>query len=127
MSTEAVSAFVAHSRSYGSTRLVGTVLAHHIGSDPREGCYPSQALLSAETGFSERHIRRCIQELVDLGEFEVWQADGDSRTSRKPNRYYIKIECPETCDTTAAHRKLPGWKLMQPVDNFSKGANMGDI
>lgn len=123
MSTEAVSAFIAHSRSYGSTRLVGTVLSHHIGADPREGCYPSQSLLSAETGFSERHVRRAIKELIELGEFECFVADGDSRTLRLPNRYYMILDCPDTCDGTAAHRKLPIYKLLtaknKPVDNFS--------
>lgn len=127
MSTEAVSAFGAHSRSKGSTRLVGVFLAHHIGSDPREGCYPSQSLLALETGLSARHIRRCIKELVDLREFEVWQADGDSRTNRKPNRYYMILECPESCDQSPAHRNLPGWHRIEPVDNFSGKVNMADI
>jgi len=121
LSTEAVSAFVAHSRSYGSTRLVGTVLAHHIGSDPREGCWPTHALLSEETGYSVRHVIRAIKELVDLGEFEVFSANAMNARSKLPNHYYIKLECPETCDGSASHRKLPEWRRLEPVKSYPHG------
>lgn len=70
-----------------------------------------------------RHVIRAIKELVELGEFEVFTADDLNARSKTPNHYYIKVECPDTCDMSASHKDLPVWKRLHSGEEV---IHMGD-
>lgn len=68
MSSEAVMYVLALDIPRGP-KHVATVLASHV--DKNNGmAFPGQKLLASECGLSDRHVRRMISELVDLGVFQ---------------------------------------------------------
>lgn len=104
MSLEAVSAVLHHSKSSGTARAVLTAIAWHIGEDPSEGCYPSLTRLSALAGVSKRQVQRAIEKLEELQEIEVSIHDGQGfRNDRITNRYWLMLDCPDTCDRSLNH------------------------
>ena len=106
MSLEAVAAVLHHSTSTATARSVLTALAWHIGNDPEEGCYPSQTRLAKLAGCSVRQVQRNLQKLVEAGEIEMSQHNGEGyRFDRITNRYWITLECPEGCDGSLSHNQ----------------------
>jgi hypothetical protein len=106
MSLEAVAAVLHHSASTATARSVLTALAWHIGNDPEEGCYPSQTRLAKLAGCSVRQVQRNLQKLVELGEIEMSQHNGEGyRFDRITNRYWITLDCPEGCDGSLGHNQ----------------------
>lgn len=106
MSIEAISAVLHHSTSTGTARAVLTALAWHTGANPEDGCYPSQKTLAYMSGVSPRQVQRALNKLEEIGEIEVMQHDGTGfRTDRLTNRYWILLDCPDTCDNTLNHRE----------------------
>lgn len=104
MSLEAVAAVLHHSTTTGTVRSVLTAIAWHIGNDPEEGCYPSQTRLAKLAGCSVRQVQRNLLKLVELGEVEMSQHNGEGyRFDRITNRYWINLECPEGCDSSLSH------------------------
>ena len=104
MSLEAVAAVLHHSASTATARSVLTALAWHIGNDPEEGCYPSQTRIAKLAGCSVRQVQRNLQKLVELGEIEMSQHNGEGyRFDRITNRYWITLDCPEGCDGSLSH------------------------
>jgi hypothetical protein len=106
MSIEAISAVLHHSKSTGTARAVLTAIAWHIGQDPEDGCYPSQKTLSYMAGVSTRQVQRALVKLEESGEIETAVHSGEGfRTDRITNRYWILLDCPDTCDNTLNHRE----------------------
>ena len=117
MSIEAISAVLNHSQAQGTARAVLTAVAWHIGEYPEEGCFPSQKRLAELSGCSKRQVQRAIEKLIELNEIQVASHDGVGyRSDRITNRYWLILECPETCDASLMHR---------PVDNFTKRKSTG--
>lgn len=105
MSIEAISATLAHSKAKGTTKLVLMGLAWHTGDDYEVGCWPSQTTLAKYANCSERQVRRALVELHETGEIEMLHHGGAGFNSeRRSNRYWVRIECPESCDNTLQHR-----------------------
>ena len=134
MSVEALSIVLNHSRAKGASKLVLIGIANHLGPDADEGAWPSQARLASYANVSDRAVRDAIENLVALGELKVAQAAGHSRSQYKPNRYWLSLRCPETCDRSLNHNRVEvfveqggnfpqtGWKPTsdEPVINHNK-------
>jgi hypothetical protein len=134
MSVEALSIVLNHSRAKGASKLVLIGIANHLGPDADDGAWPSQARLASYANISDRAVRDAIDNLVNLGELEVAQAAGHSRSQYKPNRYWLKLRCPDTCDRSLNHNRVEvfdkqggtfeqtGWKPTsdKPVINQKK-------
>jgi len=104
MSIEAISAVLNHSAAHGTTKLVLMGIAWHTGDDPTIGAWPSQELLAEYANASIRQVRRCLIQLEEMGEIEIGLHAGIGyRADRKTNRYYIRLDCPDTCDNTIQH------------------------
>lgn len=134
MSVEALSIVLNHSRAKGASKLVLIGIANHLGPDADEGAWPSQARLAGYANISDRAVRDAIDNLVALGELEVAQAAGHSRNQYKPNRYWLKLRCPDSCDRSLNHNRVEvfvresgtfeqtGWKPTsdKPLTNHKK-------
>jgi hypothetical protein len=105
MSIQAVAAVLHHSKATPTAKLVLTAIAWHLGEDPNTGCYPSQETLAHYANVNVRQIRRALDQLVQIGEIEVWK-HGGRRVASTPasNLYFMLLDCPETCDNSLQHR-----------------------
>jgi len=103
MSYEAIAAALNHSQASTSARLVLVTIAHFEGE---RGAWPSQETLAKLTGLNPRTIRRAIHELKELNELDVISDDGQGFGSRKTNRYFLILDCPDDCDRTLNHKKV---------------------
>lgn len=94
-----------HSKATASAKLILTALAWHTGEERLDGCWPSQETLAKYANISDRQVRRCLKELVELGEVLVIK-HGSSRTrsAAASNLYIVLVDCPENCDKTLSHR-----------------------
>lgn len=106
MGYKAVSAVLAHSQAQSTTKLVLVALAHFYDDDGNFGAWPSQALLARLANCTERSVRRALKELADSGEIDVQVHGGVGHDpQRRTNRYWILVDCPESCDKSSAHRQ----------------------
>jgi hypothetical protein len=105
MSIEVVSIVLHHSKAQASAKLILTALAWHHGDDRMAGCWPSQETLAKYANITSRQVRRCINELVEIGELYVIK-NGASRhrSVAAPNLYIVQVDCPAECDKTFSHR-----------------------
>lgn len=104
MSVEAITVVLHHSKARGAAKLVLLGIANHINPD-NDGAWPSQATLAKYANTSDRAVRSAIDSLVALGELEVEVGGGQSSSQYKPNRYRLKLRCPDLCDGSIAHRR----------------------
>jgi hypothetical protein len=105
MSIEVLSIVLHHSRAQSSAKLILTALAWHHGEDRMTGCWPAQETLAKYANITSRQVRRCINELVDLGELYVIKNGASrSRSAAAPNLYIVQVDCPPNCDGTLSHR-----------------------
>jgi len=107
MSIEALTVVLHHSKAKPTAKLVLLGIANHYHPDDDRGAWPSQETLSKYSNVSERQVRNLIDELVSLGELAVEAYGGQSQTRNKPNRYWIRLQCPDDCDGTMNHRPRP--------------------
>lgn len=74
MSVQAISWALKHSKATLGDRLVLLVLADHAGQHEGYGdghvCWPGKQRIAREARLSPRHVQRCIQNLLDLGEIQ---------------------------------------------------------
>jgi hypothetical protein len=103
MSIEALSIVLNHSKARGAAKVVLIGIANHLGPDAHEGAWPSQARLARYANVTDRAVRDAIDALVALGELRVEHASGPSRNQYKPNRYWIDLRCPDSCDGSLGH------------------------
>lgn len=92
-----------HSASEGSARLVLLAIADHDGEG---GAWPSVATVARMAGVSESTVVRARRALVALGELEVHEQQGGTLKTAdhlRPNRYEIRLACPDWCDGSARH------------------------
>lgn len=80
MSVKVMSWVFDHSRSSGTDRLVLLVLADHA-DDERWQCWPGQKRLADKANMTARNVKRCITNLVHLGEVEVLRQGTGATTS----------------------------------------------
>ena len=106
MSIEALSIVLNHSQAKGAAKLVLIGIANHLGPDADEGAWPSQSRLASYANVSDRAVRDAIETLEQLGELVKETAAGHSRNQYKPNRYWITLRCPETCDGSLGHNRV---------------------
>jgi hypothetical protein len=106
MSIEALSIVLNHSKAKGAAKVILIGIANHLGPDADEGAWPSQARLAGYANVSDRAVRDAIEALEQLGELTKETAGGNSRNQYKPNRYWINLRCPETCDGSMAHNRV---------------------
>lgn len=102
MSFESVSAVLHHSKASPHAKLVLIAIAYH---ENESGAWMSQATLARMCNMSERTVRRHISELRDLHEIDIIADDGQGFGSRKSNRYFIILDCPEGCDGSFSHKQ----------------------
>lgn len=107
MSMAVIGIVLNHSQAVGTARNVLLGIAWHTGKDRLAGAYPSQSTLAHYAGVSARQVRRCINELVDLGELHVI-SNGSYRNGSvaSTNLYTILLDCPECCDKSMNHNFL---------------------
>lgn len=92
MSIESVAKALQVQTCNGATKLVLLGIANHDGDG---GAWPTRATLARYACCSERHVKRCIEDLVDLGYVTVdLNAGGtiDWRDDRRPNRYILHFD-----------------------------------
>jgi hypothetical protein len=106
MSIEALSIVLNHSQAKGAAKLVLIGIANHLGPDADEGAWPSQNRLASYANVSDRAVRDAIETLEQLGELVKETAAGHSRNQYKPNRYWITLRCPESCDGSLSHNRV---------------------
>lgn len=107
MSLEAVSAVLKHSKAKGATKLVLLGIAWHYSEDAEQGAWPSQETLAKYANTSTRQVRRALTELVELEELEYRAHDGRGyRPDRRTSRFFILLDCPDTCDKTLGHNEI---------------------
>jgi len=108
MSIEAISAVLKHSKAKGTAKLVLTAIAWHYGEDAELGAWPSQSTLAKYCNTTDRQIRRALQDLIELNELEYRAHDGRGyRADRRTARYFILLDCPNTCDGSISHNEMP--------------------
>ena len=113
MSTEAVAAVLHHSRAIGTSKVILLGLAWHMNADPELGCWPSQHVLAEYANTTIRQVRRALKLLAEIGEIEIATHAGEgTRFDRITNRYYIRVDCPETC--------LGGFQHVRPADIYGQ-------
>jgi hypothetical protein len=119
MSIEAVAAVLHHSQATPTGKLVLTAIAWHLGEDPSTGCYPSQHTLAHYANINVRQVRRALDQLVELGEIEVWK-HGGRRVASTPasNLYFLLLDCPPGCDNSLQHRQNVGVINGMPTGNL---------
>jgi hypothetical protein len=117
VSIEALSIVLNHSKARGAAKVILIGIANHLGPDAHEGAWPSQARLAGYANISDRAVRDAIDALVALGELRVEQAAGPSRNQYKPNRYWINLRCPESCDGTLGHNSRQSPARVEEIDN----------
>lgn len=102
MSFQAIAAVLNHSQASPGAKLVLTIIANYDG---KEGAFCSQETIAKMANVTTRQVRRYFSELKELGELDIWLHEGKGFIgSRKTNRYYILLECPERCDGSINHR-----------------------
>lgn len=107
MGFKAVSAVMHHSQAKGNARLVALAIAHYHDDRGDNGAYPKQETIAKLANVSKRTVQRAIAELVELGELDVLVHRGTGGSyDRQTNRYFIILECSETCDRSLNHRNL---------------------
>lgn len=112
MSAEAMAAVLHHSPATGTAKVVLLAIAWHTNDNPELGCYPSQETLAKYANTSTRTVRRALNELEAMGEIEIERHGGIASGSSPSNRYFIRTNCPEWCDSTLWHRDLSTGRLV---------------
>lgn len=120
MSIEALSVVLHHSKAKHSAKLVLVGIANHYHPDDDRGAWPSQDTLARYANITDRGVRKCIEQLVELGELRVETHGGPSKGSYKPNRYWITLECPEDCDRSMNHRRKQPELFDTPTGTFEQ-------
>ena len=106
MSLEAVNAVLHHSEAVGTDKLILLGIAWHLGPDPEEGCWPRVARLAKYANVNERSVQRSLTRLIKLGELERFINSGVGLTDKRPNCYFVKLECPDTCTGYPQHKVI---------------------
>jgi hypothetical protein len=107
MGYKAVSAVIHHSEAKGNSRLVALAIAHFHDDRNENGAWPSQDVLAKLANVNKRTVQRAIVELVALGEIDVIVHGGRGATfDRQTNKYFIILDCPESCDGSFNHRNI---------------------
>lgn len=126
MSVEALSIALHHSRAHGAARIILVGIANHDGDG---GAWPTVETLAKYAKIKPRSAKRCIQELVELGEVRVEENAGgtrDWRNDRRPNLYHFLLQCPPQCDGSKAHRMpenyTPWGERLEGEDGVPEGA-----
>lgn len=104
MSIEAVNAVLHHSKAVGTDKIVLIGIAWHIGPDPEDGCWPRIGKLAKYANTTERSVQRSINKLIQLGEVERYINAGLARSDKKPNCFYLTVECPPNCTGFPQHK-----------------------
>lgn len=108
MGYRSLSAALYHSKAVGTTKVVLLAICHFHDDQGENGAYPSQELLASMANVSVRQVQRAINELTRLGEIEVLIHAGKGKTfDRQTNRYFLTLDCTESCDSSLNHRDLP--------------------
>ena len=105
MSLDAIAAVLHHSKAVGTDKVVLLGIAWHMGEDPEEGCWPRISKLAHYCNTSERTVKRALDHLIDLGEIERFINSGRGRADRRPNCYYITLDCGDwNCTGYPSHK-----------------------
>jgi hypothetical protein len=101
LSVQAISWVLDSSQSRGLSRLVLISIANHADKFGREA-FPATKTIAGEAGVSEREVRYCVAELVELGEVRV-----DYKASKYGTNIYAMAKMyPANC--AASTRQAPG-------------------
>lgn len=107
MGFRAVAAVLHHSQAKGTTKLVLLALANFHDDKGDNGAFPSQEVLARLSNCTVRNVQRCLHDLEAMGEIETVTHGGKGKTfDRQTNRYFIRLDCPENCDSSLNHRDL---------------------
>ncbi len=104
MSIESMALALHHSQAKGTDKLILLGIANHDGDG---GAWPTLETLGRYGACSRTRVRQAIARLIELGEITVDVQGGgnaSTRPDRRPNRYTIRLTCPDDCDRTSAHR-----------------------
>lgn len=113
-----------------TTRHVALVLGNFAHSQTGN-IHPSLATLADETGLSERHVRRCIQKLIDVGLLDYGDQSvvAHYRADKRPKVYQFTMDRaarqPDLSKVGQMPKKKRPWsrkpKPVAPVDNPAAG------
>ena len=101
MSFEAVAAALHHSKASPPAKLVLVTIGYFEGD---KGAWMSQETIGQMLGMSPRTVRRHIAELKELHEVDVIGDAGQGYGSRRTNKYFVILDCPEGCDRSLSHK-----------------------
>ena len=118
MSARDVALVLNHSQATGTDKVVLLGIAWHMSDTWGDGSYPGIERLAVYAGVSERTVIRSLKNLEELGEIEVHRHSGRSYGGPKTNRYWVMVECPDTCQRDLWHRPLEDIDPKFPVDNL---------
>jgi len=108
MGYKAMGAVLNHSQATGTDKLVLMAIAYFYDDLGENGAYPSQETLAQMSNCTVRTVQRSLARLVEMGELDTWVHGGRGKSiDRKTNRYWVTIDCPETCDSSFNHRNIP--------------------
>lgn len=110
MSLDAIAAVLHHSQAVGTDKVVLLGIAWHMGEDPEEGCWPRISTLAKYCNVTERSVMRSLDNLVELGELEVFSKMGSAhRKDKQPNLYYLSLAC-VNCTGYPSHKTKETWE-----------------
>lgn len=92
MSIKVTNAVYEHSKAKGQARLTLLSIADHQGEI---GAWPSIETLAKMTNSSPRTVKRCIQELEDLGELKVERRKAPTGGQYRANLYWVLLPMSE--------------------------------
>ena len=120
MSARAVSMVLNHSESTGTEKVVLLGIAWHMTETEQAGAWPSIERLAQYANVSERTVMRAIAALEEMGEIDVERHSGRSYGGPRTNRYWIMLQCPESCSGDQWHRPFLDLEpKFEVVDNFA--------
>lgn len=92
------------------------------------GAWPSIERLADYAKVSTRTVIRSIANLEEMGELDVDRHSGRSYGGQKTNRYWIMVECPNTCDGSIHHNPFDELEpKFRVVDNLVDSFDTRDI
>lgn len=117
MSAESVAIVLNHSKATGTDKVVLLGIAWHMSDTWGDGSYPGIERLAVYAGVSQRTVIRSLKTLEELGEIDVHRHSGRSYGGPKTNRYWVMVQCPDSCQRDLWHRPLEDLEPKFPVDN----------
>lgn len=118
MSAASFTSVLHHSKATGTEKVILMAIAWHMSETWSEGAWPSIERLAEYANVSPRTVIRSLAKLEEMNELDVDRHNGRSYGGPKTNRYWVLVECPETCQGDSWHRPFSELEQqIKAVDN----------